>query len=1038
MATANRPGDAFGKFKLLSLFHQGLSGETHKAIDTESGDTVLLRIIRPDISRLPQFRRVLYEHQTTNEYLVDHPNIAGLREAGRIQGRHYFATEFAPGSTLEERLSGDALTVDEGVEILIQVAEGLGAAHRRQLVHGDLKPSDIFLSEDRRGQMVAKVAFFDLATATAESGVSIFGELVGTPKYLAPEQITGRAADTRSDIYALGVVAYRMFAGRDPFAAQNAIGFLYANLNEVPVPPRQINPRIPPPLEAVILRMLEKRPEARYQSCQSIIDDVERCRRQMDTDRTALLPAGTDSAFAVRARPRRRSKITVKPLAIAAASILAMALLGAASFLAYVWLKPSAQAVVAPPVTSEQNARDLYEQAKKLEEWEGYEEAIAMYTRIVEKHPDTSRGPLASERIAIVQWKLAHNRDQQATAALEAAGRTADEHVTKGDYAAAIEVYEKFINDFADTKSAAEVERRIQQTSLAAVHQLVATKRFEEALGELPPLVTQKMDVQVARQAKELEPQLEFSWAQDIINKGNREAALTKLDELIQRHGKTEWGKKAVRLAATITFDLASARLDSQDYAGAMDWFRKVLRYEDPDLHERAVSALYETGQAHAQDLLAKNQFQQAFDVAKQGEAGPAATKRPGEAKEAVGQVLYKWFHSLTEDEQQALAEQKKQLLLNHYDKTTWAKRLKGEMIVVPPPPPPLPPPPPQPGANKLLAQALKLKGERRYREFLDRMRDLVKRYGDTKRGAYAASILPRETFDAGMYMIGIGNAKAGDEYFAEIKTQYPATDVALLVDQHNLAKQNTPEEMVFVPGGNFYMGANPDEIESLLTALYDSLTAQNKVTQYLSQTPRHYPSVKPFYMDRTEVTVQQYRRFVEATGHPWRSRIHNRRAGNDDRPMVEVTWADAAAYAKWAGKRLPTEAEWELAARGLDGRLFPWGASFDRGKCNVMTKDMVEHTSVQPVASFANGTSPFGCLDMCGNVAEWTASLYEPYRGTTWQHAKQDRLNYVHRGGHYACLPQDATTTGRVAAPGNDRTCHPTIGFRCAKSPLD
>jgi len=139
--------DSLGKFKILAAVAEGFTGDTYRAVDTTSGDTVLLRVVRADLAKLPQFRRALYEQQTTNDLLIDHPNIAPLLDVGKIQGRHYFATEFVDGPSLADRLAQGPLPIEEGMQILTQIAEGLRAAHRRQLVHGDLKPADVFLAD---------------------------------------------------------------------------------------------------------------------------------------------------------------------------------------------------------------------------------------------------------------------------------------------------------------------------------------------------------------------------------------------------------------------------------------------------------------------------------------------------------------------------------------------------------------------------------------------------------------------------------------------------------------------------------------------------------------------------------------------------------------------------------------------------------------------------------------------------------------------------------------------------------------------------
>ena len=218
------------------------------------------------------------------------------------------------------------------------------------------------------------------------------------------------------------------------------------------------------------------------------------------------------------------------------------------------------------------------------------------------------------------------------------------------------------------------------------------------------------------------------------------------------------------------------------------------------------------------------------------------------------------------------------------------------------------------------------------------------------------------------------------------------------------------PDEMVYVPGGTFKMGREGgDEFES----------------------PAHTVSVKPFFIDRTEVTNEEYQRFVSAEGH--RAPLHwsdgKFPEGQAKFPVVNVSWDDAKAYARWANKRLPTEAEWEFAARGTDNRLYPWSGGWRQDYANAgrdKAGNLVE------VGRYAAGASPFGAFDMCGNAWEWTASDYEDYPGRKTPSSLAGAGLKVIRGGGYDVPPKRATTTYRGAIPP-DRIPDKT-GFRLAR----
>src|SRR5262249_32020427 len=213
------------------------------------------------------------------------------------------------------------------------------------------------------------------------------------------------------------------------------------------------------------------------------------------------------------------------------------------------------------------------------------------------------------------------------------------------------------------------------------------------------------------------------------------------------------------------------------------------------------------------------------------------------------------------------------------------------------------------------------------------------------------------------------------------------------------------PEGMVFVSGGVFEMGRNGgDETES----------------------PPHKVKVKPFFIDRTEVTNEEYQHFIDATAHAAPTTWVDKKfpAGAGKLPVVNVTWNDADTYSKWANKRLPSEEEWEFAARGTDGRLYPWGKEWNRAFANV---GVGSGGRIVEAGGNVSGASPFGALDMCGNVWEWTSSKLLKYsnRAEIWP-------GRVIRGGAYDANNIVSTATYRgVLQPDKP---YPKVGFRSVR----
>lgn len=229
------------------------------------------------------------------------------------------------------------------------------------------------------------------------------------------------------------------------------------------------------------------------------------------------------------------------------------------------------------------------------------------------------------------------------------------------------------------------------------------------------------------------------------------------------------------------------------------------------------------------------------------------------------------------------------------------------------------------------------------------------------------------------------------------------------------------PNEMVAIPAGKFIMGT--DERLS-------------------DEGPRHVVHLKRFYIDKYEVTNLQYKKFIDETGRRSPKHFRNRTypQGKVDHPVTFVTWYDAKEYCEWAGKRLPTDEEWEKAARGTDGRTYPWGNDFGIERANTPQRwaQIKQQGDTTPVGAFEKGVSPYGVYDMSGNVWEWTSSWYEAYPGN-----KTASENY---GEHYKTLKGGSWFDCSfykcgISSPVYNRSFfalkvnNDTFGFRCAKA---
>jgi eukaryotic-like serine/threonine-protein kinase len=223
---------------------------------------------------------------------------------------------------------------------------------------------------------------------------------------------------------------------------------------------------------------------------------------------------------------------------------------------------------------------------------------------------------------------------------------------------------------------------------------------------------------------------------------------------------------------------------------------------------------------------------------------------------------------------------------------------------------------------------------------------------------------------------------------------------------------EKLPPGMVYIPGGTFMMGCERD--------------------QDPTGSPQHYVTVAGFYLDQTPVTNAQYLEFVRATGYAAPSGWAQGKfpANQENWPVTGVAWAGAAAYAKWKGKRLPTEAEWEFAARGMDGRIYPWGNNFNLELTNSAERPLGHP---EAVGSHPQAASPFGVLDMSGNVWQWCLDDYKLYPGSRTALQIPPGAKVI-RGGSFESDRNHVTTVTRNLDVTTSQS--PRIGFRCARSP--
>ena len=293
-----------GRYEITGELGRGAMGVVYKAMDPTIGRTVALKTMRLDVHGLDTQEMVRrFQNEARAAGVLNHPNIVTIYDAGEHEGIFYIAMEFIEGTTLHELLAEKrVLPTEEVVQLARQICRGLDYAHSNGIVHRDVKPANIMITAN------GTVKIMDFGIAKSGGQVTNTGQVLGTPNYMAPEQVKGRPLDGRSDLFSLGVILYEMLTGEKPFVGQNVTTIIYKIVNETPITPRDLDVTVHPGLSAIVTKALAKAPDDRYQSGADLIRDLENYK--------LAGPVRSGSTSAIRPAPAQPEKTLVLPVRV--------------------------------------------------------------------------------------------------------------------------------------------------------------------------------------------------------------------------------------------------------------------------------------------------------------------------------------------------------------------------------------------------------------------------------------------------------------------------------------------------------------------------------------------------------------------------------------------------------------------------------------------------------------------------------------------------------------------------------------------------
>lgn len=1051
-------------FELLEKLGEGGMGIVYKARQLSLDRIVALKILPERLGKDREFvARFMREARIAAR--LDHVNIVRALDVGESGGVRYFAMEFVEGESVGSMIDRKGkLSEDEAIRIIIQAARALEHAWRHQLIHRDIKPDNILVTKDG----VAKVADLGLARSTDENTtrMTITGTAMGTPHYISPEQARGDSdLDIRTDIYSLGVTFFHMLTGHPPFQGSTAAVVITRRLTEEPPWIRDVNPDVSEGTALVIRKMMARDRNDRYANPTELLHDLELIadNKLPEIARgapgspapdimksfTAPFPAAsTLGAPGVRGMEARKPFPTALVAVLGGAGAVALAI----GILLAIFLRKEPKVV---PHEMDSRVEQLLFQIDELAAKGEWDSAMLK----AETARSSYDGTPYAERFAM---KLVELREKKSRADREMAAKDLLDSISAlrdaGERAKALMLARNSKGKYDDTsfgealkKQLAELEaweassrEEAQQLAniIAAIEALEEAGSFDMALSkarsamekfassaQAPRLeeIIKRLEGKLAAKLEE-EARHELSEAETALARGELELALSRAEAAAKKYAGTGVAKELLALAARCRKELAERSSAESPAAKAKRLLERAEeamragRFADAEAlyaeSERTMPS-EEASRGYAEARFRRH-MENSMAEEKAGRLGPAieeakaalAAKQDAQARVRLAELERRLRL------EEALAEAKKAEEAARYAaareayRRALAEAKEHERADI------------QSAISRMEAALV-------YAEAIDEAKSCAdaKRWKDAERAAERAlAVRPGDA--AALTLLSWIRQSMEAKATATTPAAPPPGGVS---PQAPVEKEPPPPvpirnsiglQLVLIPEGDYTIGNNEGDND---------------------EKPAHKVRLSAFYISLHEVTNAQFEQY-----NPRHERTEF--SPGPDHPVVNVSWREAMDFCAWLSRRekatyrLPTEAEWEAAARGHDARLFPWGdaapdeggifrANWGQGKDQASwARDGFSYAA--PVGSFPRGASPFGLLDMAGNVWEWCLDWYDqsyysrsPTKNPT---GPEKGLEKVIRGGSWYHDIELARTSNRHKLAPDRR--QPSVGFRVVK----